>query len=58
MKIKLQNTYQSAASGKLEAAEEVKDRSVLQPIVDMVPSNFFSSASNNNCLSHSLYGDC
>mgnify|MGYP003308968266 FL=1 len=34
-------------SGKLEAAEEVKDRSVLQPIVDMVPSNFFSSASNN-----------
>ena len=47
MKIKLQNTYQSAASGKLEAAEEVKDRSVLQPIVDMVPSNFFSSASNN-----------
>ena len=47
MKIKLQNTYQSAASGKLEAAEEVKDRSILQPIVDMVPSNFFSSASNN-----------
>ena len=47
MKIKLQNTYQSAASGKLEAAQEVKERSVLQPIVDMVPSNFFSSASNN-----------
>ena len=47
MKIKLQNTYQSAASSKLEAAQEVKDRSVLQPIVDMVPSNFFSSASNN-----------
>jgi proton glutamate symport protein len=47
MKIKLQNTYQSAASGKLEAAQEVKDRSILQPVVDMVPSNFFSSASNN-----------
>ena len=47
MKIKLQNTYQSAASSKLEAAQEVKDRSVLQPIVVMVPSNFFSSASNN-----------
>ena len=47
MKIKLQNTYQSAASGKLEAAQEVKERSALQPIVDMVPSNFFSSASNN-----------
>ena len=47
MKIKLQNTYQSAASGKLEAAQEVKERSVLQPVVDIVPSNFFSSASNN-----------
>ena len=47
MKIKLQNTYQSAASGKLEAAQEVKERSILQPVVDIVPSNFFSSASNN-----------
>jgi proton glutamate symport protein len=47
MKIKLQNTYQSAASGKLEAAQEVKERSVLQPVVDMVPSNFFQSASSN-----------
>ncbi|MBT7738883.1 MAG: dicarboxylate/amino acid:cation symporter, partial [Candidatus Marinimicrobia bacterium] len=47
MKVKLQETYQTAASGKLDAAEQVKDRSKLQPIVDMVPSNFFSSASNN-----------
>jgi len=47
MKVKLQETYQSAASGKMEAAEQVKERSVLQPIVDIVPSNFFSSASNN-----------
>ena len=47
MKVKLQETYQSAASGKLEAADQVKDRSILQPVVDMVPSNFFSSASNN-----------
>ena len=47
MKTKLQNTYQSAASGKMEAAEQVKDRTILQPVVDMVPSNFFSSASNN-----------
>lgn len=47
MKVKLQETYKSAASGKMEAAEQVKGRSVLQPIVDMVPSNFFSSASNN-----------
>ena len=47
MKSKLQDTYQSSVSGRVEAAEEVKDRSALQPIVDMVPSNFFSSASNN-----------
>ena len=47
MKVKLQETYQSAASGKMEAAEQVKERTVLQPIVDMVPFNFFSSASNN-----------
>jgi len=47
MKTKLQETYQSSVSGRLEAAEEVKERSVLQPIVDMVPSNFFNSASNN-----------
>ena len=47
MKTKLQETYQSSVSGRVEAAEEVKERSVLQPIVDMVPSNFFNSASNN-----------
>ena len=47
MKVKLQETYKSAASGKLEAADQIKERRPLQPIVDMVPSNFFSSASNN-----------
>ena len=47
MKSKLQDTYQSSVSGRVEAAEEVKERSALQPIVDMVPSNFFNSASNN-----------
>ena len=47
MKVKLQETYKSAASGKLEAADQIKERIPLQPIVDMVPSNFFSSASNN-----------
>ena len=47
MKTKLQNTYQSSVTGRVEAAEQVKERSALQPIVDMVPSNFFNSASNN-----------
>jgi len=43
----LEETYQSAASSKAGAAESVKDRGPLQPIVDMVPSNFFNSASSN-----------
>ena len=36
MKTKLQETYKSAASGRMEAAAEVKDRSVLQPLVDNI----------------------
>ena len=40
MKTKLQNTYQSSVTGRVEAAEQVKERSALQPIVDMVPNNF------------------
>ena len=47
MKLKLQETYVVAASGRLEAANDAKNRSFLQPIVDMVPDNVFSSASNN-----------
>ena len=47
MKLKLQETYEMAASGRMEAANEAKNRSVLQPLVDMVPDNVFSSASNN-----------
>ena len=47
MKMKLQETYQSAADTKTGAAESIKDRGPLQPIVDMVPSNFFSAASSN-----------
>ena len=47
MKLKLQETYEVAASGRLEAANDAKNRSFLQPIVDMVPDNIFSSASNN-----------
>ena len=47
MKLKLQETYEVAASGRLEAANDAKNRSFLQPIVDMVPDNVFRSASNN-----------
>lgn len=47
MKLKLQKTYQSVADTKAGAAETVKERGPLQPIVDMVPNNIISSTSNN-----------
>ena len=51
MKIKLQQTYLEDANSRAGSAQKVKDRGPLQPIVDMVPSNFFNSAqSNRNML--------
>ncbi|MBT3216240.1 MAG: dicarboxylate/amino acid:cation symporter [Candidatus Marinimicrobia bacterium] len=47
IKEKLEQRYQSAASTKAGAAEAVKNRGPLQPLVDMVPNNFFNSASSN-----------
>jgi Na+/H+-dicarboxylate symporter len=47
MKEKLQETYEADASSRFGSAEKVKNRGPLQAIVDMVPSNFFSSASSN-----------
>ena len=47
MKENLQKTYQEDAAVRAGSAQKVKDRGPLQPIVDIVPSNFFSSASSN-----------
>ena len=47
LKIKLQNEYNEAATKKASNMDEIKDRGPLQPLVDMVPNNFFLSASNN-----------
>ena len=47
MQKKLQATYQEDASSRTNSAQQMKDRGPIQPIVDMVPSNFFSSASSN-----------
>ena len=47
MKEKLQKTYKEDATSRAGNAQKVKGRGPLQPIVDMVPSNFFSSASSN-----------
>jgi len=47
MKEKLQKTYEKDATIKSGSAQNIKDRGPLQPVVDMVPNNFFSSASSN-----------
>ena len=47
MKEKLQLTYEKDAEKKAGTVQDIKDRGPLQPIVDMVPSNFLNSASSN-----------
>jgi Na+/H+-dicarboxylate symporter len=47
MKDTLQSSYKEAAASKTMDAAKAKQRGPLQPLVDIVPSNFFSSASNN-----------
>lgn len=47
MREELQATYQADVESRQEIAEQAKERGPLQPIVDMVPSNFFGAASNN-----------
>tara|TARA_B100000029_G_scaffold513755_3_gene614310 strand:+ start:5993 stop:7312 length:1320 start_codon:yes stop_codon:yes gene_type:complete len=47
MQKQLQQTYQQDVEKREEVAKGVQDRGPLQPIVDIVPSNFFDSASSN-----------
>jgi len=47
MQRQLQQTYQQDVEKREEVAKGVQDRGPLQPIVDIVPSNFFDSASSN-----------
>lgn len=47
MRDRLQATYQEDATSTAGQAEETKGRGPLQPLVDMVPENFFGSASSN-----------
>ena len=44
---KLEQTYQDEVEMSRQMAEEAKGRGPLQPLVDLVPSNFFNSASDN-----------
>lgn len=48
MRTKLEQTYQGDIEENMQVAEEARERGPLQSLVDMVPSNFFSSASDNS----------
>ena len=50
MREQLQEVYKSELDTKTETARSLKERSPLQPLVDMVPSNIFSSASDNRAM--------
>jgi len=45
---KLEQTYRDEVEMSRELAVETKDRGPLQPLVDLVPSNFFNSAADNS----------
>lgn len=47
MRERLQATYQSDMATQEQRAEEMRRRGPLEALVDMVPDNFFGSASNN-----------
>jgi len=47
MRTQLEQTYQGDIEESMEMAKEAEGRGPLQPLVDMVPSNFLSSASDN-----------
>ena len=44
---KLEQTYQGKVAMSKDLAASAKERGPLQPLVDIVPTNFFSSASDN-----------
>ncbi len=47
MRTQLEQTYQGDIEESMEVAEQAEGRGPLQPLVDMVPPNFFESASDN-----------
>jgi len=47
MREKLQATYEGDAAARALEAQQAEQRGPLQPLVDMVPDNLFSSASSN-----------
>ena len=49
-RLQLQKQYQSDVAKRSEVAEETKKRGPLQPLVDMVPSNFLKASGNNRAM--------
>src|SRR5690606_625250 len=49
-RVQLLESYESNLSGRTEAAEQVTSQGPLQPVVDIVPRNFFAAASNNSMM--------
>jgi Na+/H+-dicarboxylate symporter len=47
-KVELQNKYNTTIDAKKNIADDLKDESPLQFIVDVVPSNFFKAATDNS----------
>ncbi len=47
MRAQLEQNYQGDVEARTQFAQEAQDRGPLQPIVDMVPANFFNSAADN-----------
>lgn len=47
MRAQLEQKYQGDIEQRTQIAEQARERGPLQPIVDMVPANFFESASDN-----------
>ncbi len=50
LRTELEETYKNDVAQRMEAAASVKQRGPLQPLVDMVPDNFFMSASSNRTM--------
>ena len=49
-RLQLQKQYQSDVAKRSDVAAETKKRGPLQPLVDMVPSNFLKASGNNRAM--------
>ena len=57
-KAQLDAKYQADAPKRQETTATVKERGPLQPLIDMVPDNFFGSASSNRNMLQIVFFSC